>query len=144
INLRYPYNGETSGSLMRILAKGKCVIVNDIGSFSEIPDNSCVKLPSVEKMGESLESDKIYKVLKRLVENGQERTETGLNARKFAEEELDIKSAVEKYYNFIISEKAVCPVTEKLIETLRNDRNMTSYDVQGLSVTLSYAKGFRK
>ncbi len=144
INLRYPYNGETSGSLMRILAKGKCVMVNDIGSFSEIPDNACVKLPSVEKMGESLEPDEIYKVLKRLVENRQERTETGLNARKFAEEELDIKSVVEKYYNFIISEKAVCPVTEKLIETLRNDRNMTSSDVQGLSVTLSYAKGFRK
>ena len=25
-------------------------IVNDIGSFSELPDDACIKLPSVEKM----------------------------------------------------------------------------------------------
>ncbi|MDE5770018.1 MAG: glycosyltransferase [Ruminococcus sp.] len=143
INLRYPYNGETSGSLMRILAKGKCVVVNDIGSFSEIPDNACLKLPSVEDMGESRETDEIYKVLKKLTENEQERSETGMNARKFAQEELDIKSAVEKYYNVISSEKSVCPVTEKLIETLRNDKNMNYSDISGISETLAYAKGFR-
>ncbi|MDE6849050.1 MAG: glycosyltransferase [Ruminococcus sp.] len=143
INLRYPYNGETSGSLTRILAKGKCVIVNDIGSFSEIPDNACVKLPSVEDMGESRETDEIYKVLKRLAENEKERSETGMNARKFAQEELDIKLAVEKYYNVISSSKSVCPVTEKLIDTLRNDRNMPASDIKDVSETLAYAKGFR-
>lgn len=143
VNLRYPYNGETSGSLMRILAKGKCVVVNDIGSFSEIPDNACVKLPSVEDMGESRETDEIYKVLKRLTENEKERSETGMNARKFAQEELDIKSAVEKYYNVISSAKSVCPVTEKLIDALRNDRNMPASDIREVSETLAYAKGFR-
>ncbi len=143
INLRYPYNGETSGSLMRILAKGKCVIVNDIGSFSEIPDNACIKLPSVEQMGESCEPDEIYNTLKRLTENEQERNETGMNARKFAQEELDIKSVVEKYYNLITSKKSVCPITEKLIETLKNDINMTAVDVKGISETLAYAKGLR-
>ncbi len=58
LNLRWPYNGETSGSLMRILAKGKCVVVNDIGSFGEIPDNACIKLPTVnasDKMQENAE-----------------------------------------------------------------------------------------
>lgn len=143
VNLRYPYNGETSGSLMRILAKGKCVVVNDIGSFSEIPDNACVKLPSVEDMGESRETEEIYKVLKRLTENEKERSETGMNARKFAQEELDIKSAVEKYYNVISSSKSVCPVTEKLIDALRNDRNMPASDIREVSETLAYAKGFR-
>lgn len=143
VNLRYPYNGETSGSLMRILAKGKCVVVNDIGSFSEIPDNACVKLPSVENMGESRETDEIYKVLKRLTENEKERSETGMNARKFAQEELDIKSAVEKYYNVISSAKSVCPVTEKLIDALRNDRNMPASDIREVSETLAYAKRFR-
>ncbi|MDE7137422.1 MAG: hypothetical protein K2O29_03045, partial [Ruminococcus sp.] len=143
INLSYPYNGETSGSRTRILAKGKSVIVNDIGSFSEIPDNACVKLPSVEDMGESRETDEIYKVLKRLAENEKERSETGMNARKFAQEELDIKLAVEKYYNVISSSKSVCPVTEKLIDTLRNDRNMPASDIKDVSETLAYAKGFR-
>ena len=143
VNLRYPYNGETSGSLMRILAKGKCVVVNDIGSFSEIPDNACVKLPSVENMGESRESETIYNILKQLTENEKERSETGLNARKFAQEELDIKSVAEKYYNVISSPKSVCPVTEKLIETLRNDRNMPASDIKEISETLAYAKKFR-
>lgn len=143
VNLRYPYNGETSGSLMRILAKGKCVVVNDIGSFSEIPDNACVKLPSVENMGESRESETIYNILKQLTENEKERSETGLNARKFAQEELDIKSVTEKYYNVISSPKSVCPVTEKLIETLRNDRNMPASDIKEISETLAYAKKFR-
>lgn len=37
VNLRYPYNGESSASFMRLLGKGKCTIVNRIGSFAEVP-----------------------------------------------------------------------------------------------------------
>jgi len=140
LNLRYPYNGETSGSLMRILAKGRCVVVNDIGSFSEIPDNACVKLPSVEDMGEINESIEIYNALKRLVENPRERSETASHARKYAEEVLDIKYIAEKYYNTISAEKIKSSVTENLIQTLKNDVNISSGDIKGLAQTLSYAK----
>lgn len=140
LNLRYPYNGETSGSLMRILAKGRCVVVNDIGSFSEIPDNACVKLPSVEVMGEVSETDKIYSVLKRLVENPAERLEKASNAREYAEKFLDIKYIAEKYYNTISAEKIKSPVTENLILTLKNDDNITSGDIKGIAQTLSYSR----
>ncbi|MDE6677409.1 MAG: glycosyltransferase, partial [Ruminococcus sp.] len=140
LNLRYPYNGETSGSLMRILAKGRCVIVNDIGSFSEIPDNACVKLPSVEDMGEVNESEEIYNALKRLVLNIRERAEKEFNAREYAEKVLDIKYIAEKYYNTINKKKIKSPVTENLIETLKNDVNIFSGDIEGLARTLSYAK----
>lgn len=140
LNLRYPYNGETSGSLMRILAKGRCVIVNDIGSFSEIPDNACIKLPSVENMGEINEPNEIYNVLKRLVENPGERLEKASYAREYAEKILDIKYIAKKYYNTISSEKIKSPVTEDLIQQLKNDVNINSSDIKGLARTLSYSK----
>ncbi|MDE6780502.1 MAG: glycosyltransferase [Ruminococcus sp.] len=140
LNLRYPYNGETSGSLMRILAKGRCVVVNDIGSFSEIPDNACVKLPSVETMGEVNETDRIYSVLKRLVENPAERLEKASYAREYAEKVLDIKYIAEKYYSILSAEKIKSPVTEDLIQTLKNDDNITSGDIKGIAQTLSYSR----
>lgn len=143
LNLRYPYNGETSGSLMRILAKGRCVVVNDIGSFSEIPDNACVKLPSVGDMGEVKEPDEIYSVLKRLVCSPGERLEKASYAREYAEKVLDIKYVAEKYYNTISTEKTKSPVTENLIQTLKNDVNISSGDINGLAKTLSYAKDNR-
>lgn len=141
LNLRYPYNGETSGSLMRILAKGRCAVVNDIGSFSEIPDNACMKIPSVEKMGEINESGEIFKVLKELTENPSERGRIAANARKYAEEVLDIKKIAGMYYHTICSEKNKSSVTEEIIEILKNDINITSGDIMGIARTLSYAKG---
>ena len=38
LNLRYPTVGENSGTLMRALGLGKAVVVSDVGSFSEFPD----------------------------------------------------------------------------------------------------------
>lgn len=140
LNLRYPYNGETSGSLMRILAKGRCVVVNDIGSFSEIPDNACVKLPSVENMGELNESETICNVLKRLIENPGERLEKASYAREYAEKVLDIKYVAKKYYDTISFKKIKSPVTEDLIQQIKNDINITSSDIQGIANTLSYSK----
>jgi glycosyltransferase involved in cell wall biosynthesis len=45
INLRYPGGSESSGSLMRLMGLARPVVVSDIGSFSELPDGSCVKVP---------------------------------------------------------------------------------------------------
>lgn len=45
LNLRYPTAGETSGTLLRALGLGRAVIVSDVGSFSELPDEICLKAP---------------------------------------------------------------------------------------------------
>jgi glycosyltransferase involved in cell wall biosynthesis len=45
INLRYPVGGETSGTLIRALGSGACVVVVDAGPFAEIPDGAAIKLP---------------------------------------------------------------------------------------------------
>jgi glycosyltransferase involved in cell wall biosynthesis len=101
VNLRYPYNGETSGSLMRLLAKGKCTLVNDLGSFAEIPDDCCVKLPSPQFMREQDEVEKIYEALSDLTGNPAKRSLIGDNARRYAEEHLDIKEVGKKYWQVL-------------------------------------------
>lgn len=43
VNLRYPSAGETSASLLRLLAVGRPVLVSDYAQFSELPDHVAVK-----------------------------------------------------------------------------------------------------
>lgn len=140
LNLRYPSNGETSGSLMRILAKGKCVVVNEIGSFAEIPDEICMKLPPANVTGESREADIIFSTMKELIENPDKRKGLGQAARKFAEENLDINIVARHYYDYIMSGRAETPVTEELIREIRSDERFCRSDAAGIAETLAYAR----
>ena len=54
LNLRYPTVGESSGTLLRSLGLGRAVIVSDIGSFSEYPDEICLKVPVDAREEETL------------------------------------------------------------------------------------------
>jgi len=45
LNLRYPTAGETSASLLRILAVGRPAIVNEYAQFRDLPDAAVVKVP---------------------------------------------------------------------------------------------------
>jgi glycosyltransferase involved in cell wall biosynthesis len=45
LNLRYPTAGETSASLLRILAAGRPAIVSDFAQFAELPDEVALKVP---------------------------------------------------------------------------------------------------
>lgn len=142
MNLRWPYNGETSGSLMRMLAKGKCIMVNDIGSFAEIPDDCCIKLPSVETMSENREVLSIYQAMQELCMNDDLRAKISTNARRYAERELDLEIIVKKYRDYILdnSEKVV---TEELIGSLRGlitKLALNQQDVLRLARTLAYVK----
>lgn len=53
VNLRYPSGGETSGTLIRALGAGACLVVNDIGSFAEYPDDVCAKVPVEEGVSDA-------------------------------------------------------------------------------------------
>src|SRR5205823_8921234 len=44
INLRYPSAGESSGTLARSLAEGRAVIVNNYGSWAELPSDVALKV----------------------------------------------------------------------------------------------------
>ncbi len=66
LNLRYPTVGETSGSLQRALGLGKAVIVSDVGSFAELPDEICLKVPATPERSHE-EEDFIFEYLNVLV-----------------------------------------------------------------------------
>lgn len=45
INLRYPTAGETSASLLRILAVGRAALVSDHAQSADLPDDGVIKIP---------------------------------------------------------------------------------------------------
>jgi hypothetical protein len=45
LNLRYPTAGETSASLLRILAAGRPAVVSDHGQFAELPEEAALRVP---------------------------------------------------------------------------------------------------
>lgn len=45
LNLRYPTAGETSASLLRVLALGRAAVVSDFAQFDELPSEVAVRVP---------------------------------------------------------------------------------------------------
>jgi len=119
LNLRFPYHGETSAALARILAVGKCVIINDIGSFSEIPDDCCVKLPSPENMLLEEEEETIYNALKELINNSKKRIELGIAAREYAEKELDLNKICRQYLTVLSSQPKQKTLTNNILSQIK-------------------------
>jgi len=139
-NLRWPYNGETSGSFMRMLAKGKCAVVNDMGSFGELPDGSCVKLPCVEGLSEAEEEENILRAMRRYGSSGEERRRVGEAARSFAEQELALEVIAAQYADFIRTEKETV-ITEELLERLRPVvAGYNEEELRSMSRLLAYLK----
>jgi glycosyltransferase involved in cell wall biosynthesis/SAM-dependent methyltransferase len=96
LNLRYPTVGETSGSLQRALGLGKSVIVSDIGSFAELPDEICLKVP----IGPH-EEDLIFEYLNTLVSRPDLGRAMGLRAREWVARECSWDVVAGKYVGFL-------------------------------------------
>lgn len=141
-NLRYPDGGESSGSLMRLLAQGKCVMLNDTGSFAEVPDDCCVKLPSVEFMNQAEEVTRLEEALARLLEDPQARDALSARARAFAAETLDLDKVAPRYAELIrdpltpsLSEEDLRRLRAALPPNQRDDPQL-----RALAHTLAYSK----
>lgn len=115
INLRYPYNGENSASALRLLGKGKCILVNDIGSFSEIDNNACIKIPNIKDYSMEEEIHLIYKELKALIMNPEKIHKIGKNALKYAKNNTSIEIIKDMYLNTIYSDNNWC-IKEKTLK----------------------------
>ena len=98
LNLRYPSNGESSASLMRILSAGKPVVVTDIGSFADFPDNVVLKIPQPTECDEVKE---IFRALVLLTENEQYRRDLGFNAYDYVAKEHAPEKCALLYAEFI-------------------------------------------
>lgn len=144
LNLRYPYNGESSGSLMRSLAKGKCTVLNDIGSFSEIPNNSCVKLPSPEELSNEQEVQLLVNALSELISNEQRIKTVGENARGYAERYLDIGEITNQYTGFLLA-NTINLNAEKislLTKFIKNAGLSEKINIFELAKTIAYLKQY--
>lgn len=96
LNLRYPTVGESSGTLLRSFGMGKAVIVSDIGSFREFPDEICLKAP----VGET-EEDALFEYLNLLVSRPAVARTLGGNAHRWVERECAWPVVARRYVDFL-------------------------------------------
>src|SRR5581483_1059948 len=96
LNLRYPTVGESSGTLLRSLGLGKAVMVSDIGSFAEFPDDVCLKVP----VGAG-EEDLIFEYLNLLVSRPEVAQALGQRARDYVAEECNWATVARRYAGFL-------------------------------------------
>ncbi len=82
VNLRYPTAGETSASLLRILAVGRPVIISDHAQSSDLPDDVAVKTP----LGEG-EEEILARRLAELLKDDEALQRMSERARRYVAEE---------------------------------------------------------
>jgi len=98
LNLRYPTVGESSGTLQRAMGMGKAVIVSDVGSFRELPDEICLKTPV-----DSSEEEHLFEYLNLLATRPAVRSALGNRAREWAEQECSWEVVARRYAEFLES-----------------------------------------
>jgi glycosyltransferase involved in cell wall biosynthesis/SAM-dependent methyltransferase len=99
LNLRYPTVGESSGTLLRSLGLGKAVMVSEIGSFQEFPDDVCLKVP----IGAG-EEDMIFEYLNLLVSRPEVAQALGARAKSYVATECNWAVVARQYADFLESE----------------------------------------
>lgn len=96
LNLRYPTVGESSGTLLRSLGLGKAVMVSEIGSFQEFPDEVCLKVP----VGAG-EEDLIFEYLNLLVSRPDVAKQLGARAKDYVAQECNWAAVARQYAVFL-------------------------------------------
>ena len=107
LNLRYPTVGENSGTLMRALGLGKAVLVSDVGSFCEYPDDVCLKVPV-----DASEEDILFEYLNLLVSRPDVRVKLGDAARNWVQTECNWPLVARRYADFLESVASGNPYLE--------------------------------
>jgi len=90
VNLRFPTGGETSASLLRLLAFGVPTVVSDLGSFAEIPEGAVARVPIDET-----EEEHLFALFSRLARDPDLRRALGEAGHRHVEAEhaLDVAAA---------------------------------------------------
>jgi glycosyltransferase involved in cell wall biosynthesis len=88
LNLRYPTAGETSASLLRVLAAGRAVAVSDFAQFRELPSAIALKVP----LGDG-ETEALVSAITEVLSTPGRLAEMGRLAREFVRRENDPERA---------------------------------------------------
>lgn len=136
-NLRYPTQGESSGSLHRLLGMGKPIIVTDIGSFQEYPDDVVIKVPYKE-----FEIQSIYEAILKLTKDKVFRENIVNKALAFAEKNCNLKTNALKYAEFFkqiqlneFSDEEIDSLIDKLFELGLIDDEYIDYLIKDKSLS---------
>ena len=92
VNLRFPTAGETSASLLRLMAAGRPVLVSDTGSFQELPDDVVAKVPV-----DGLEEATVAAFFEAFAVDSGLARQLGENARAFVKREHSLNAMVAGY-----------------------------------------------
>ncbi|HTQ80046.1 MAG TPA: glycosyltransferase, partial [Thermoanaerobaculia bacterium] len=111
VNLRYPSAGETSGTVVRLLGLGRAVAVSDDGSFAEIPDDCCAKVPL-----DDTEEETLLAYLRLLHRDPALRQAIENNARRHMAATASLESSALGYAELLkeVAASAVSPVSPAL------------------------------
>lgn len=93
--LRYPTQGESSAIVHRLLGMGKVIVVTDVGTFSEYPDDVVIKINQAQ------EEEQLMQKCMYLIENRNIFEQYQSNAVAFASEYCNIQENARKYRDFI-------------------------------------------
>jgi glycosyltransferase involved in cell wall biosynthesis/SAM-dependent methyltransferase len=96
LNLRYPTVGESSGTLLRALGMGKAVVVSDVGSFREYPDEICLKTPV-----DASEEDHLFEYMNLLVSRPVVARALGARAAAWVSKECSWEVVARRYADFL-------------------------------------------
>ncbi len=96
LNLRYPSAGETSASLLRILALGRPAVVSEYAQFDELPDEVVIKAPLKDDPG--AEAGAIAALLRGLLAAPDRLADRGAAARAFIASEHRPAAAAEAIF----------------------------------------------
>jgi len=110
INLRYPTAGETSRSVLQIMASQKPVIVSNVGWFAELPNNACLKVDVDE-----FEEETLLQSMLVLSSNPELRNIIGVNAQNHVIREHNPDTVAQDYYSFM---KNILNGNEYIINTI--------------------------
>lgn len=91
INLRFPSVGESSGTLARAFAAGRCCLVNDTAAYAEIPRDAVVHIPVFDAV------NALARALDHLLRDADLRDSFGERARQYARRHLSIRSIARQY-----------------------------------------------
>jgi glycosyltransferase involved in cell wall biosynthesis len=96
VNLRYPTAGETSRSILQIMSLGKPVIVSNVGWFSELPGDTCLKVDV-----DSYQNIVLLEFFTLLSENRGVSINIGKKAKEYIKKNHSPENVAKQYYQFI-------------------------------------------
>ena len=132
LNLRFPTVGESSGTLLRALGMGRAVVVSDIGSFREYPDEICLKAPV-----DATEEDHLYEYLNLLVSRPDVARGLGERARQWVERECNWESVARRYADFLQSVVDGSPIATRDAEVDESPASHGEVESQPAAVDVS-------